>query len=294
MWGVIAILLVYSLVDERFRFSRALILLGTVWAGASLSFLRLLGHWMKIPAFRLNLTRVKRIAIVGHSEEAERVKQILEETRIHSQMAGFIALDKNDKSQHYIGTIDQIKEIISINRINEIIFCAGNISSAEIIRAMLDLTQLDVDYKIAPPESLSIIGSNSIHTAGDLYIVNVNAISKTKNRSKKRFFDIEIALILLLISPLFIWFFKKKGNFISNLFKVFSGKLSWIGYAQESGTFENLPEIKKGILHPADLFHEIRLDKEKITRLNMLYAKDYLILTDAEILLKAWKNLDRK
>ncbi len=294
LWSIIAILLVYSLVDERYRFSRALILLGTIWAGASLSLLRLLGHWIKIPGFRLNLTRVKRIAIVGHSEEAERVKQILEETRIHSQMAGFIALNKTDKSQHYIGTIDQIQEIIRINRINEIIFCGGNISSAEIIRAMLDLTQLDVNYKIAPPESLSIIGSNSIHTAGDLYVVNVNAISKAKNRRKKRLFDIEIALIVLVISPIFLWFFSKKGSFISNLFKVISGKLSWIGYASEAGTFESLPEIKKGILHPADLFPEIRLDKEKITRLNMLYAKDYLILTDAEILLKAWKKLDRK
>jgi hypothetical protein len=47
---------------------------------------------------------------------------------------------------------------------------------------MLDLSPLDVDYKIAPPESISIIGSNSIHTAGDLYVVNINAITKPSNK----------------------------------------------------------------------------------------------------------------
>ena len=294
LWGLISILLVYSLVNEQYRFSRALILLGTFWAGATLSAIRLLGHWSGIPQFRLNLTRVKRIAIVGHTEEARRVKRILDETRIHSKMAGFITLHKSDKGEHVIGQIDQLQEIIRINRINEIIFCAGNLSSAEIIRAMLDLTHLDVDYKIAPPESLSIIGSNSIHTAGDLYVVNVNAISKAGNRRKKRLFDIESACVILLFSPLLIWFFSHKKAFFSNIFKVITGKRSWMGYVPVSGTFETLPKIKKGILSPADLFPDVQLDTEKTKRLNMLYAKDYRILTDAEILFKAWKNIDRK
>lgn len=293
-WGVIALLLVYSLVDERYRFSRALILLGTLWAGIILVILRMLGHWLNISGFRLDLNRIKRIAIVGHSEEAKRVKQILEETRLHAQLTGFIALDKSDRGPHYIGHIDQLSEIISINRIDELIFCAGNLSSAEIIRAMLDLTSLDVDYKIAPPESISIIGSNSIHTAGDLYVINLNAISKTLNRRKKRIFDAGFALLFLLLSPVLMWFFSHKGQFFSNTWKVLRGKKSWIAYLENSGTFEHLPELKKGVLNPGDLFPELKLDNEKITRLNMLYAKDYLILTDAEILLKAWRKLDRK
>ena len=49
--------------------------------------------------------------------------------------------------------------------------------SIDIIKAMLELSKLEIDYKIARPESLSIIGSNSIHTSGDLSVVNINAIS---------------------------------------------------------------------------------------------------------------------
>jgi hypothetical protein len=292
LWGTITILLIYSLVSEELRFSRVLILLGSVWSVFVLLLSRLIFHWLKLKNFRLDVKKAKRIAIVGHSTEATRVKKLLEDSQIQSELAGFIALDNTDKGQNYIGQIQQISEIIRINRINEIIFCAENISSAQIIRAMLDLTQLDVEYKIAPPESISIIGSNSIHTAGDLYVVNINAISKPSNKRKKRVFDIGFALIYLFLSPVVIWFFNNKKRFLRNIFSVLSGKKSWIGYIPNQETTGNLPVLRPGVLNPGDLFPELSLDIEKSIRLNMLYAKDYSISTDTEILLKGWRNLD--
>jgi O-antigen biosynthesis protein len=292
-WGTIAILLIYSLVDEDLRFSRVLILLGAFWSVFSILLSRLLFHWLRIKEFRLDVKKAKRIAIVGHSTEATRVKNLLEDSQIQSELAGFIAIDNTDRGQNYIGQIEQLSEIIRINRINEIIFCAENISSAQIIRAMLDLTQLDVEYKIAPPESISIIGSNSIHTAGDLYVVNFNAISKAGNQRKKRMFDIGITLICLFLCPVLIWFYNQKLNFINNIFSVLWGKNSWIGYIPNQKTTNNLPVLKPGILNPGDLFPELSLDDEKVIRLNMLYAKDYSISTDTEILFKGWRNLER-
>jgi len=150
-----------------------------------------------------------------------------------------------------------------------------------------------VDYKIAPPASMSIIGSNSIHTAGDLYVVNLNAISKPSNRRKKRVFDMVAALVVIVLSPVLIWFYRKKSALIKNAFKVLTGKKSWIGYVPGSNTFNKLPILKNGVLNPSDIFEEIRLDEEKTMQLNMLYAKDYNLMTDTEILLKGWKKLDR-
>ena len=293
VWGLISILLVYSLVDEKYRFSRALILLGAVWAESSIILLRLVLSQLKVKGFRLDIKRPRKIAIVGHSQEAERVKQILDETQIQSQLAGFIALDKTDKGKYYIGELLQLEEIIRINRIDEIIFCAENISSAEIIRAMLDLTQLDIDFKIAPPESMSIIGSNSIHTAGDLYVVNMNAISKISNKRAKRFFDIVFALFFLLLSPFLVWFYKSKSKFFLNNLQVISGRKTWVSYIPTPETYKNLPALKKGVLNPSDVFTELVLDNEKKAQLNMVYAKDYSLRTDAELLFKSLKKLDR-
>ena len=293
LWGTVAILLVYSLVSEDLRFSRVLIILGSIWSIFILFFSRIIFHLLKLKNFRLDVKNAKRIAIVGHSTEATRVKKLLEDSQIQLELTGFISIDNTDKGQNYIGQIEQLSEIIKINRINEIIFCAENISSAQIIRAMLDLTQLDVEYKIAPPESISIIGSNSIHTAGDLYVVNINAISKAANKRKKRIFDVAIALTLLFSVPVTLWLFRKKRRFISNIFSVLTGKRSWVGYIPTLNSKFNLPAIKPAILNPGELFPELSLDLDKITRLNMLYARDYNIANDAEILFKGWRNLDR-
>lgn len=293
VWGSVAILLAYSLVDEEFRFSRALILLGSAWSVFILVIYRLLFHWLKISHFRLDIKKTKRIAIAGHSDEAFRVKQIMENTPIEAELAGFIAIDNSDRGQHYIGPLDQLDEIIRINRIDEIIFCAENISSADIIKAMLDLSPLDVDYKIAPPESISIIGSNSIHTAGDLYVVNINAITKPSNKRKKRLFDVSLSVFCLVLSPVLVWFFRRKTGYFSNALQVLKGRRSWVGYISHPGSSEILPPLKPGILHPGDLFPEISLDQKKTQQMNVLYAKDYSIFTDAEIVFKSWKNLDR-
>ncbi len=296
LWGSITILLVYSLVDEEYRFSRALILLGTAWAGFALTMYRLLFYWMKWKAFGLDIKRTKKIAIAGHPAEAMRVRDILRQTRIQSEFAGFIAIDPGDAGDQYIGSINKLNEIVRINRIDEIIFCAENIRSADIIRAMLELTSLDVDFKIAPPESISIIGSNSIHTAGDLYVVHINSISKPVNRRKKRAFDITATIFILLFSPALIWFVDKKHGLFKNSFQVFTGKITWVGYYGNSSQNTGLPQIKPGILSPADMFLTHNNEPENKTalqKLNVLYARNYSIFTDAEILLKNWRKLDR-
>jgi O-antigen biosynthesis protein len=236
LWGTIAILLIYSLVDEDLRFSRVLILLGAFWSVFSILLSRLLFHWLRIKEFRLDVKKAKRIAIVGHSTEATRVKKLLEDSQIQSELAGFIAIDNTDRGQNYIGQIEQLSEIIRINRINEIIFCAENISSAQIIRAMLDLTQLDVEYKIAPPESISIIGSNSIHTAGDLYVVNFNAISKAGNQRKKRMFDVGVTINLLVFKPGFNLVLQSEIKFHQQHFQRFVGQkiVDWVHSKSEN------------------------------------------------------------
>ena len=294
LWGTVTILLVYSLVDEAYRFSRALILMGSVWAVIALIIYRFALHKMRWKAFGLDIKRSKKIAIAGHPEEAARVREILQQTRIKSEFSGFISIHESDHGAGYIGSLNQLNEIVRINRIDEIIFCAENISSAEIIRAMLELTSLDIDFKIAPPESISIIGSNSIHTAGDLYVVHINAITNPSNRRRKRIFDFFTALTVLTASPVLIWVFRKKGRFLKNVWLVLSGKKSWVGYAESAKNQLELPLIKPGILSPADMFDNTESDVSKNNRLNVLYARNYSVLTDAEILMKSWLNLDNK
>lgn len=289
LMGSVFILMTYALLPETLRFSRALILLGTLWALASYAISRLLFHVFKLPQYSLSANPSKRIAIIGENTECERVNKLLKETNANPAFVGFVnSADSNQLPAHFIGNINQIGEIISVHQINEIIFCAKDMSSQFIINNMLTLVASGVDFKIAPPESLSIIGSNSIDTAGDLYVIEVNSITKPNNKRNKRLVDICISLILLVLCPIVIWKQKNKLNYFSNLFNVLFGTYSWVGY----GKFvdKTLPQIKPSILSPACLLPSAETNGSKLKLLNLRYAKDYSIEKDLTII---WKCFDK-
>ncbi len=151
---------------------------------------------------------------------------------------------------------------------------------------MLDLTDTDVDYKIAPSDSLSIIGSNSIHTAGDLYLVNINAITRRDNKRNKRIFDISVAVVIICFCWLLIWFLKNKKQILANAIHVLTGELSWVGYIPDEPHKADLPPIKKGVLNPGMLFAPDTLSGDRVRQLNILYAKDYRMWNDLELVFK--------
>ena len=154
---------------------------------------------------------------------------------------------------------------------------------------MLTLVSSGVDFKIAPPESLSIIGSNNIDTAGDLYMIDVNSISKSNNKRNKRLLDIGVSILALLFSPILLFIQEQKQNYFLNCLNVLFGFYSWVGYGKN--TDKSLPEIKRSILSPSMLISSDMLDNDKIKLANLRYAKDYKIEKDVILIWKCIKKL---
>lgn len=288
--GTGIILIGYALLPEEYRFSRALILLGMGWISIAFLLSRLTLHIIGIKAYNLNPDKSKRIAIIGTSDEYDRVNNLLKQTSINSSFIGFISANKNETTHaNYVGTIEQLEEIIEIYKINEVIFCSRDISSQGIIDYMHTLVSADVDFKIAPPESLSIIGSNSIDTAGDLYIIDVNSISKPKNKRNKRLFDFLSSTLFILLSPLLVLVQQNKIGFLKNMFAVLLGLKSWVGYGSDKQ--EHLPKLKPSVLSPVDAIKNSNLTADTRNRLHLAYSKDYKIENDLNIVWKAFKSL---
>ena len=287
--GTVVILMGYSLLPESLRFSRALILFGTLWAICSYLITRLIYHLLKIKSYTLSSKNTKRIAIIGAEIEFNRVAQLLKETNTNASFLGFVSAENNGvHNPLYLGKLNQIDEIIKIHAINEIIFCAKDISSQFIINNMLMLVSSGIDFKIAPPESLSIIGSNNIDTAGELYMIDVNSISKPNNKRNKRLIDISISLLVILGSPLLYFMQDKKANYFSNAFSVLVGFYSWVGYGK--AVDKSLPEIKPSVLFPSMLIgNNIEHTKNKLININ--YAKDYKVEKDLMIIWKCRTKL---
>lgn len=290
--GTAFILIIYSLLTEHYRFSRALILIGSFYTLLVFFLTRVTYHFLKIRRFKLSRRHAQaRIGIIGSESEFNRVNNLLKETNIHSEFTGFISSENNGlKNEAYIGHLSQIDEAIDIHHLNEIIFCARDISSGEIIDKMISLVAKGIEFKIAPPESLSIIGSNSIDTAGDLYVIDVNNIGRSENRRNKRFLDVFVSIFFLLFFWIFIWFQKNKPKFISNTFKVLFGFYSWVGYGK--GLRKDLPSLRPSVLTPADLLPS-GLQDDRINKAFLNYSKDYTTETDLYIIYKNLRHLDR-
>ncbi len=293
--GTIIILVVYALLPEHFRFSRSLILTGTIWGIAALTLSRMILHVLRINGYNLNARKSKRFAVVGGEPEARRVAELLQKALSNP---GFIGLIFNGKEQSdksgFLGDISQIKDIINIYKIDELIFCAKDMPAENIIDQMSALQNTQVEYKIAPPESMSIIGSNSIETAGDLYVIDINSIGKFQNRRNKRVFDIAAALTILASYPLTVFIVSNPLTYLLNIFKVFLGLKSISGYHPVEQNEHKLPEIRTGILYPTDGLDNQKHDAVTIGRLNMLYARDYRISNEFRLLYKGFRHLGRK
>ncbi|MCX6231775.1 MAG: glycosyltransferase [Bacteroidetes bacterium] len=292
--GTVIILVIYALLNTSFRFSRAMIVLGAIWSIIAMLMIRLALHFTKIKSFVLNDNKNKRFAIVGDNDEAERVADLLRKTNINPGFIGLINVASQTTNQNFIGNLSQINDIIEIYKIDEVIFCAKSLSASEIISHMSALKSKTIDYKIAPPESLYIIGSNSINTSGDLYIIDINAINKPDNKRNKRLLDLGLAILFLIFSPLLIFIQKKPLGFISNIFKVGFSQKTWVGYCIDKDTaVSNLPAIKKGVLSPCDILSNKTLNPDTIERLNLLYSRDYKIMNDLSIIFRHLRKLGR-
>lgn len=293
--GTLVILIIYALLPEYLRFSRAIILFSTVWGMFSLGLLRGIFRFLKFQHFAADNTREKRIAVIGELNETRRVAELLRNT---PSPPGFISLVNTTAIDTYqegvIGNLSQLEDLILIYGISELVFCSANMDASEIIRQMTLLNTTKVAYKIAPSDSSAIIGSQSITQAGNLYMIDIDGILKPNNKRAKRLFDFFAALILLISSPLCIWFVRHKASFFTNIFKVLIGFQTWVGYDKSVyNSLEKLPSIKKGILTPKDAFPDKEISSDISARLNLMYAQDYKLKNDFQILLKAFRELGR-
>ena len=290
--GSVVILVGYSLLPETLRFSRTLTLIGSLSALPVVFLLRAIYQLIGWPRNLFSGINQIRLAIVGRSDECTRVADLMQHT---SGAIDFIAPVRpagSEVSQDYLGSVDQLKEIVEVHNINNVIFCARDISAQDIISNMASLNQSEIEFKIAPPESLYIIGSNSIQGAGELYVFSINSIARNANRRNKRLFDVSFSGLLLIALPLTLIIVQNRMGVIRNIFGVLMGKFSWVGFYPNQD--QKLPPVKSGILHPGDMLPVSDQKAETFMKLNVVYAKDYHVRTDLKLVIGCKKLLGRK
>ena len=269
--------------NETFRFSRAILILSAGWGGvlypARLLMARL--GWINYPAGK---EKSSRVVTVGSLEQIQRVKERLMQHGNSYLWGGGVVRDESEETGDTLGTMDQLPEIVRINQVDEVVYCANDVPAGEMIRSMVQVSSRSVRFRIYNADGGFFIASHSANNAGDLILFNMNAISLPENRRRKRMLDVTVSIVGLLLSPLILPFVRSGKFYFSNIFRVLRGNQTWVGYAAEDAENDiELPFLLPGVLTCADVpaLSGYGVDVKKI---NTLYAKDYRIGNDLEII----------
>ncbi len=290
--GSLIILLIYALLPNSLRFSRALILLGGIWTISITTLIRIVLNQLPGSHFKFYNSRKKKILIAGNEGETNRIKTLLNQIGLVPEFIKTITPENGKIKQVHHGDVSQIAEIVNYFKIDELIFCSQDISINEIISCMIKLEAYPLEFKIAPPESFSLIGSNSKNLQGDLYFYEINTIGKKSNRLKKRVLDILVSILFFALYPILFAVVKNPGNFFKNILLVLNGKLSWVGYHNASNDLF-LPHIRKGVLTTVMKTKAYQLSDQEVEKTNINYAKNYTIYLDLYLIIQGLKELGK-
>ena len=292
--GTVLLAAVYGFLDLEYRSSRALIVLGALWAILSTAALRFLIHFLQSGNFNLSRDKMKKLVIVGSQEESERVQRLLHLAEVQKNFIGTVAPRAAADTRMYLSSLPQLAEVVQIYKIEEVIFCSKDVSAQDIMSWMARLGPA-VDYKIVPQESLTIIGSSSKNTAGELYTIDIRyGIAQPRNRRNKRTADVFIAVAFFFLFPVLAFVAGRPAGLVRSIFRVLAGRRTWVGYAATGQGDSNLPPLRPGVLSPLDALPMKNLDERTIQRLNFLYAKDYHVSKDVDVIWRGRRWLGRE
>lgn len=273
---------------KQYAFSRMIILMSTLGVISVITLSRYVKVWIQYRNFKVLENTPTHIAVVASEMNYEKIRAKFSHYTQNAVWVGSIMPGTQNSSEK----INTIKNWAEVYQVDELIFCAEDLSNQEIFDCMQAMKDKNIKFHIVPLHSDYLIGSNSVFTEEDLFHSKINfEIESIQNKVFKRMTEFFIALLIVLLSPIFWLIQKRKKYFFYNIGSVFIGKKHFVGYSTNGNN--RLPKLKRSILSPADKLSDAvqkNINEEQKFRLDYRYALEYTVSMDIEIILK---NLNR-
>jgi GT2 family glycosyltransferase len=278
----------YALLPERFRFSRGILLFGSILAFMLISILR----WVLIKTNVLDSEKEREenasILIVSSPENYPLTLQLVKDAGLHQRILGRVAVSEKDESaiSHY----SNLNQLSSSLPFREIIFCEGELSFAKIIQIMQGIPP-GIHIKVHAAGSSSIVGSDSKDSSGEAVSTeNGFKLSNPYFKRLKRLIDISFSLFSLLTFPVHFFTVKKPFSFFANCLAVLFANKTWVGYATAE---KKLPVLRKGIIacNGTTYGEHKQLPSESLQMIDYWYARDYEPVSDLKLIGRMYRNL---
>jgi hypothetical protein len=288
--ATVFLLAVYSLLPERFRFSRAIIVLSALVAFVLLTVIRWILLKWEVLQYKDEQAAHPDTMIVASEKEFEAVKALLSEAGHSEKILGRVAVQETDNTG--VGFYNRIQLLGDTIPFREVIFCEGTLSYKNIIESLPQAAGIS-RIKIHGSGTRSIVGSDSKDNAGEALAAEKKyKLADPYNLRIKRLMDVSLAVFFILSFWAQVFIVKKPFAFFGNCLLVLWGKKTWVGYAQPG---KRLPPLRKGVLAtngiPVNMKQQ--LPPESLQLVDDWYARDYEPLADWNIIHKAYRNLGK-
>jgi O-antigen biosynthesis protein len=288
LFATIILLAAYALLPEKVRFSRGILLFGSLLAFVFISILR----WVLIRSAVLSSNEHREenanTLIVGSPEEYKQTAAVIKDAGLHEKILGRVAVEENDRAA--VGHLQKINELSHSIPFRELIFCEGVLSFSSIIQTVQQLSP-GIKIKFHASGSNSIVGSDSRNKSGEsVSKENGYKLANPYNRRLKRLIDVFVSFFGLIIFPVHLFIVKKPFQFFANCFAVLFAQKTWISYAREE---KRLPYLRKGVIacNGVVLTKDQKLPDESLQMMDYWYAIDYEPVGDLKLLWRMYRHL---
>lgn len=228
---------------KQYAFSRAVVLITFIFLLLGTTLYRIFLKLFFKVGIKIDGTLNRRTVIIGTDDEAIKLAQKIKSQK--SEFHSFIGLIGKTHSViglevagfKVVGSIGNIKNVFSGNKINEVIFSSEEISYSDMMSIVSASKDHNVDFKIVGSDMNFVVGKGSVSMLDDIPLVEVNYnISNPTVRTLKIIFDYAISIpVLFTLYPVIILISKLTGKktefrkFILSIPSVISGKCSLVG-----------------------------------------------------------------
>lgn len=286
--SMLIILAAYSLLPERFRFSRGIVLTGSVFSYLILNCWR----WLLLQTDVLQKAEddADDFSIVaGTQENLQTINHIIKQAGRQQSIQGFVS-PLNE--EHSLGAITTIQNILQNTPVKELILCESKHLSFTQIISLYERTGSLVKLRLHATGSASIIGSDSKNEAGEVYNIHQYQLSKAVNQRLKRLIDLSTSVVLILFFPVHFLFNNQPLTLLMHCFQVLLNQKTWIGFSSIHPYF---PTLKPSVLGPAGIPHRhTQLNAEGLLLADEWYAREYEAIYDLRTILSNYKKLGMK
>lgn len=279
-------------------YSRLLLLTSFAASGVAVSMLRLSMR-------RARANGDCRVLMVGGSEQADRLERML---ATHPSppfiLVGHVEVApgrQKDRRRRALGPLRQLRDIVRLHRIDDVVFASRCVSNQEMFRLMQQLQDLPIQFRIMAEEPDRIIGKSSINEFVAPPLLDVSqTIHTPRSALARRSFEIPVAATGLLLYPAIALAaaISSQGSVLrrlkaktAQLWDVLRGRRALVGYDPMLG-YTPPPEwrLSPAVFAVTDTIGRVPDQPEDLRQAYWFYMQNQSASTDWDIMLRSLRS----